>query len=206
LVEAQRKAVEKAVGVTLRGSTVVEQAVNIQQTVRANVGGTIRRYEVLWERAEDSFYKVRIRAVVLYRPPGEDGRPARAVRVCVRVAGDKVASAIRAALLDADFQLSDDQASADVVVTGGVETSGRSDSRLGGFFSHQAKAFLDVLDLRTGKVDQRSFEASAIDLSDQAAYDAALEKAGQGSGIAIATLLEEPDELRLSRLERADRL
>ena len=62
LAEAQKKAVEKAVGVTVRANTRVDDAISVKQSIEANLGGTIRRYEVTSEGEEGGFFKVGIRA------------------------------------------------------------------------------------------------------------------------------------------------
>lgn len=72
LGEAQKKAVERVVGVYISAKTRVAQAVNVDQNILAKVGGYIKKYDVLSERQEEGFYKTRIRALVLYQKVGED--------------------------------------------------------------------------------------------------------------------------------------
>lgn len=191
LADAQKKAVEKAVGVTLRASTRVDDAVNVRQSIEANMGGTIRRYDVTSEGAGGGFYKVGIRAVVLYRPVVVRARGLKSTHFSVRIANEKVAGAIRSALAAGDYQLSADDAESDVVVTGVVETHGLSDPRLGGFYSYWARVSLSVSDLRSGKVSALANEASAIDVDEHAARDQALEKAGRDAGASITALFPE---------------
>jgi hypothetical protein len=193
LAEAQKKAVEKAVGVTVRASTRVDDAVSIKQSIEANLGGTIRRYEVTSEGEEGGFFKVRIRAVVIYQPL-EPVPPERLPsRLSIHIASEKAAGAVRSALASRDYDLSDDDDGADVAVTGVVETRGLADPRLGGFYSYTAKVSLTAANLRSGKVTRIDAEASAVDLNEHAACDRALEKAGNDSGAALASSLTDGD-------------
>ncbi len=67
LAEAEKKAVEKVMGVTISASTKVESSITIRQEILANIGGDIRKYEILSERMEDGFLKTRIRAVIVFQ-------------------------------------------------------------------------------------------------------------------------------------------
>lgn len=194
LAEAQKKAVEKAIGVTLRARTRVDDSVNIKQSIEANMGGTIRRYEVTAEGEEGGFFKVRIRAVVIYQPftpvplSAEEKPP---TRLSIHIASEKVAGAVRSALASRDYEISAADADADVAVTGVVETRGLADPRLGGFYSYTAKISLTAANLRSGKVTRLDSEASVVDVDEHAACDRALEKAGDASGAALASSLSE---------------
>lgn len=190
LAEAQKKAVEKAVGVTLKAQTKVADAVTLRQMIEANLGGTIRRYEVLSEKEDEGFRKVRIRATVLYRPPDRSPARLRPTRFWVELPNDRAAGALRGALASSDFPLSEGETKADIVVKGVVETYSRSDPRLGGFHSFKARLTLNVVDLRSGQVIERSEEATAVDPDARAAEDMALERAGQSAGLALAAAFE----------------
>ena len=205
LAEAQKKAVEKAVGVTVRAHTRVDDAVSIKQSIEANLGGSIRRYEVTSEGEDGGFFKVRIRAVVLYQPVEASASERFPSRVSIHIASEKVAGAVRNALATRDFELSDVDSGADVAVTGVVETRGLADPRLGGFYSYSAKVSLTAANLRSGRVTQIDSEESAVDLDEHAACDRALEKAGNVAGADLAASLTEtgiaaaPPELSASR-------
>ena len=185
LIEAQKKAVEKAVGVTVRADTQVDNAIALRQSISANMGGTIRRYDVLSERAEEGFLKLRIRAAVLYRVAAEH-HPMKPTRVFVRIAGETLTAALRAELAGLDYPLVDSSADADVVVTGEVETNGRADSRLGGLYSWKTKVALSIADVPSGEVTRQEYEASAIALDERAAYDESLQKVGTLAGQDLA--------------------
>jgi hypothetical protein len=191
LAEAQKKAVEKVVGVTLRARTRVEDAVSIRQSIVANMGGTIRRYEILSEAEEDGFFKVRIRADVLYVPVAAAAERRRTPRYGVRIAVEKVAGAVRSALASRDLDLAEGDVDADVKVTGVVETRGLADPRLGGFYSYNVRVALSAASTRTGKVTQLEAAASAVDLDDRVACDMALEKAGFEAGTLLAASFAE---------------
>jgi hypothetical protein len=191
LAEAQKKAVEKAVGVTLHARTRVDDAINIRQSIEANMGGTIRRYEVTSEGEDEGFFKIRIHAVVIYR--AEEAPVARRAvpRLSVRIANEKAAGAVRSALASRDYELSETESGADVAVTGVVETRGLADPRLGGYYSYTAKVSLTAANARSGKVTRVEYEASAVDTEEQVACDRALENAGNESGAELAASLSE---------------
>ena len=65
LAEAQKNAVEKVTGVAVTATTKVDLAVTSEQKISADVGGYIHKYEILWEKKDDGFLKIRIRAFVL---------------------------------------------------------------------------------------------------------------------------------------------
>lgn len=190
LIEAQKKAVEKAVGVTLRARTRVDDAINVKQSIVANMGGTIGRYEVTSEAEKGGFVKVGIHAVVIYQPLAPDEPEKVSPKLAIRIASPSVEAAVRSALAASDFEFSDGDAGADVVVTGVVETKGVADPRLGGFYSYTAKVSLTAADHRTGKVTQAEYEAAAVDTDENAAHDRSLESAGNTAGIELATALQ----------------
>jgi hypothetical protein len=128
LADAQKKAVERVVGVYISAKTRVAKAVTVDQNILADVGGYVRKYDVLDEREEDGFYKTRIRALVLYqkvgrdlkklglmRPPPPPGNPT--VAVLVTSAGrweaereTSAAGAVRKALVEKGFRVVDSAA------------------------------------------------------------------------------------------------
>ncbi len=187
LADAQRRAVEKAIGVTVRASTKVDDAIDVRQSIVANLGGTIRRYRVLSAGLDGDVYKVRIQAVVLYHPQAPSPKALKATRFAVKLANEKVAAAIRGVLASYDYQVAEEESAADVVVTGVVETYGRADLRLGGFYSYRASLNLSVVDVRTGKVLDQTQEASAVDVDERTACDMALEEAGHDAALALVS-------------------
>jgi hypothetical protein len=190
LIEAQKKAVEKAVGVTLRARTRVDDAVNVKQSIVANMGGTIGRYEVTSESQEGGFFKVGIHAVVVYQPLAPERPEKTASKLAIRISSPGVEAAVRGALAASDFEFSEAGAPADVVVTGVVETKGVADPRLGGFYSYTAKVTLTAADSRSGRVTQTEYEAAAVDTDESAARQRSLESAGNTAGVQLATALQ----------------
>lgn len=74
LAAAQRSAVEKVVGVYLAAETRVSKAITIDQKILANTSGYIKKYEILNEGREASFWKTKIRALVSFERVGQDLR------------------------------------------------------------------------------------------------------------------------------------
>lgn len=127
LADAQRKAVERVVGVFISAKTRVDQAVNVNSRILANVKGYISKYDVLGEKEEGGFYKTRIKALVLYRKLGDDlkqlglvrpppppGNPRVVVRVRVKgrgkeALGETAASGVRRGLLERGFLVVDEE-------------------------------------------------------------------------------------------------
>jgi len=102
LAEAQKKAVERVVGVFISAKTRVDQAVNVDARILANIKGYIRKYDVVKEKEDGGFHKTTIRALVLYQKIGEDlkllglvrpapppGNPTVVVRVRAKGKGDR---------------------------------------------------------------------------------------------------------------------
>ncbi|MBI5245136.1 MAG: hypothetical protein HY922_15850 [Elusimicrobia bacterium] len=96
LAEAQRKAVERVVGVYISAKSRVSQAAEVDQNILANVGGYIRKYNVLSEREEEGFHKTRIKAVVLYERVGQDLKKAGLLRPNAPPGNPKVVVLLRA--------------------------------------------------------------------------------------------------------------
>ena len=190
LSEAQKKAVEKVMGVTLSASTKVEASITLEQKILANIGGYIRNYEILSERAEGGFLKVRIRAMVLYQAPEPPPISAQTIRIAVTSGNESLAKAVRSALAAQGFSVSDQAKDADLVVTGEAKTYALSDSRLGAFRSYRAKVSLDVVKSKTGEMSHETQEASGLDTIDEIAQDKAIQIAGQLAGEALAKRLK----------------
>ncbi|MBI4668114.1 MAG: hypothetical protein HY747_02830 [Elusimicrobia bacterium] len=72
LRDAQKKAVEKVIGVYISAKTRVEKAVTIEQNILANTEGYISKYDVIKEGREADFYNTKIRAMVLFQKIGDE--------------------------------------------------------------------------------------------------------------------------------------
>ncbi|MFH1645076.1 MAG: flagellar assembly protein T N-terminal domain-containing protein, partial [Candidatus Omnitrophota bacterium] len=64
IVDAQKNAVEMAVGVYVNASTRVEKTVLVEQKILSKTNGYIKKYKILQESREGNFYKTKIQAVV----------------------------------------------------------------------------------------------------------------------------------------------
>ncbi|MDD5303570.1 MAG: hypothetical protein PHS14_10730 [Elusimicrobia bacterium] len=190
LAEAQKKAVEKALGVTVSATTKVESAITLEQSILANIGGYIRRYDILSEREEDGFLKTRIRAFVLYQPPKPLPEAASRVRIAVLCVDERLARAARAALTSQGFTLKDNAAEADYVVTGNVSVYSLADSTYAGLHAGRARVSLDATQTKTRTTFQNIQEASGLDLSDEIAHDKAVDNAAAMAGEALAAHLK----------------
>ena len=195
LAEAQRKAVEKVTGVSVRARTRVEQAVSVEQRIWSDAEGRILSYEVLGEREEGGFHKIRIRAVVLREPlrPGEKkpgplpGDPKVAVVVDTWAFPDRGAAerGVQQGLKDAGVKVGFGRA--DYVVSGEASVAPLDSGGLEGFASYRARLAVELKDPAKDEViAARSFEASAIDPSRQAAAGKALAQVGRLAGEKLA--------------------
>ncbi len=184
LVEAQRAAVEKAVGVTLTARTRVAGAVAVDARVETRAAGTVRDFALLSERDEDGFHKVRLRAwVEVGAPPPSDARPAPPPgdpKVAVRLTGPgagRAEAGVRRGLLARGYTVVDGP-TPDLVVDGSVAV--RELGGVGPFSSWRARVSLALRRPATGEVlGAESREASAADPLPSAAGDRAAENAGE---------------------------
>lgn len=217
LAEAQKKAVERVVGVYVSAKTRVAAAVTLDQNILANVGGYVKRYDVVKEWPEDGFYKTKIRAHVLYKKLGSDLKglglvrpeaPPGNPRVLVEVAGDAAgdagegpaAGAVRKAFVERGFQVgtaAPKSAAADIRVAGTASARELTDVRLGGFRSWRARVELTAS--RTGSAEvlaRKTQEASGLDAVADIARAKALENA---AGLAAEAMALELSQLLSSR-------
>ncbi len=67
LIEAQKKAIEKVVGLHISAKTLIEKAITIEQRILSQSDGYIKKYDIIDEWIEKPFYKTKIRALVLYQ-------------------------------------------------------------------------------------------------------------------------------------------
>ncbi len=206
LAEAQRKAVERVVGVFISAKTRVDAAVHVDSRIMANVEGYIRKYDVLEERNEAGFFKMRIRALVLYRKIGDDLRelgllrpppPPGNPRVSVLLkpdgaagSGSLAARGVRTALVERGFAVIDGEGAYDLAVTGDADAHPIEDSRLAGFRSFRARVSLQASKMGSSQLlSRKTQEASALDPSPEVARAKALDVAGAMAGEALAAEL-----------------
>jgi hypothetical protein len=72
LLEAQKAAVEKVVGLYLSSKTLVEKAMLVDQNILTRTEGYIKKYDVLSEKRDGDLFKTRIRALVAFGQIGRD--------------------------------------------------------------------------------------------------------------------------------------
>jgi hypothetical protein len=172
LAEAQRKAVEQAVGLDLLAESRVEKAVNTNQRIHLRSGGTIASYRVVAETIENGFLKTRIRALVSKSPPSPS------MKAAVAIMEQPLGDIMRLVVGRKGFSL-DPATSADIVIRGSASVHALNDARLGRFCSYRARVSLSVLGASSGVLLLETGTASAADLEDRAARASAIEKAGE---------------------------
>jgi len=202
LVEAQKKAIERTVGVYISAKTRVAQAVTLNQNILAKVEGYIKSFEVKKEWQEDGFHKTRIWALVRYQKVGEDLRALGLIRpepppgnpnvvVVMATKGPypedrdgRASAGVRQGLLKRGFKVVDrNDVTADLVIRGEAEVHPMPDVRLGGFYSYRARVSLEVVKPGTGEViGSKVQEVSQMDPVPEIAAAKALEQAGQMAG------------------------
>lgn len=205
LAEAQKKAVEKVVGVQVAASTRVEAAITVRQKITADIKGYIRRYDVLAEWMDAGFHKMRIKALVSRRRSVEGGQedvpsepPPGNPKVSVVIAGKGAAlegganasAAVRNRLTARGFAVVDSGVSSpkpDFFLRGEVQTHPITDPRLGTFRSCRARIQLQVVEAATGLVIvEKSQETPALGIDDESASAQAIENAGHLIGTTVA--------------------
>lgn len=211
LVDAQRNAVEKAVGVFVSGKTMVEQAIAIENNILARTEGYVKKYDVLSESVENGLYKTRIRALVAIRDLESDlkamsllktpelQRPRVTVAIEEEVDGEAIAespaaSVLEKSLIDHGYIVvgARQKAEADLAIRGKASSHPFQAEGLGGFISYRAR--LTVKAVRPGSEDvvlSETKEASGLGGSARLAGFKSLETVGALAGSSIAEQLAE---------------
>jgi hypothetical protein len=191
LADAQKKAVERVSGVAVSALTRVRDSSALRQKITAEVRGYVSRYDVLDEREEEGFCKVRIRAFVRpdgpprpAGPPPTDARftlAARGTGLYDEDLGASASAAVRRELLAQSFEIDGSSDSWAIKVDAAVVPV--MDARLGSFHSARAHVGLRVLEPRTHSVVwETSQEASALGSDPASAALAAAQAAGALAG------------------------
>lgn len=183
LVDAQRNAIEKAVGVFVSARTMVEKAVAIENNILARTDGYLKKYDVLSEGVvENNLYRTRIRALVALKDLEKDlkdmsllktnelKRPR--VSISIKEQADKANSdeatasdALQKALMEQGYVIveGDRVKEADLLIKGKASAFPFQAEGLGGFVSYRAR--LAVQAVRPGTQDviaSLSREASGL--------------------------------------------
>lgn len=167
LLDAQRNAIEKAVGVFVSGKTLVEKAVAIENNILAHSDGYIKKYDVIKEWVDGDLYKTRIRALVALKALEQDlkdmallktselKRPRVALSITEQIdkvpsTDDTVKTAMEQALASQGFVVVEDEAKeeAEITIKGKASSFPFQAEGLGGFVSYRAR--LAVQATRTG--------------------------------------------------------
>ena len=195
LAQAQRQAVEKATGVTVSARMRVDKAVAVEDRLQSRSSGRLRKWDLLEEKLDGGFLKIRIRADVSLDPKDLEaaGLPPMgdpSVSVVVRSAGlsdedvQRASDGVRRAFLDRGFRLVEGEA--DLLVRAEARRL-PLDVTVYGMRPARAQLSLQAVRRSTGQIlSQASREASALDPSRAAAAGKALERAGLIGGEALA--------------------
>lgn len=191
LADAQKRAVEKAAGVSVAAVTRLDKGVAVRQRVWTQARGRIESWELLGDVLEDGFRKMRIRALVRLDPPAAAQEPPPA-DARLRVAAEGPAAAgLRRSLGARGFMLV--ERDEEYVVDARSSTSLARDPRLAPFVSGRSRLTVSVKDASGTVVWEAAREAAALDadplLAAARATDAAGELAGRDAAEGLAEAL-----------------
>lgn len=177
LADAQTRAVEKALGVSIAASTRVEAAVAVRRRIWADARGKVDSWTVLGERTEDGLRVVRIRAVVRRLADGEEIPPPKDTTVRIEAAGPAEAGLRRGFGARGYIVV---ERGGDFIVKGSGTAHLLRDSRTAPFVSGVGRVSVSVRDAGTGGVVwEKSAEAGELDSDPLVASARAVERAGE---------------------------
>jgi hypothetical protein len=209
LVDAQKNAVERAVGVFVSGKTLVEKAVAIENNILARTDGYVKKYDILKESREGDLYKTRIRALVAVKDlekdlkqlsllgTGELSRPRVRIKISEKVdkeAADEspAATGLEKQLVENGYVIvsGDDAGTPDLEIKGTATSYPFQTGDLGGFVSYRARMTVTVTRPGTTNVVlSQSKEASGLGGNPQLAGLKSLETVGNLTGEELAKQL-----------------
>ena len=180
LADAQKRAVEKALGVAIAASTRVEAAVAVRRRIWADARGRVESWTVLGERSEGGMRAVRIRAVVRRLASDEMVPPPVDTKVRVEAIGP-AGKGLRRSFGARGFTVV--ERGGDFVVKALVHSERLSDARTAPFVSGVGRVNVSVLDAVSGDVVlEESREAGGLDADPLTASALAVETAGELGG------------------------
>lgn len=180
LADAQKRAVEKALGVRLAASTHVEAAIAVRRRIWADARGRVESWTVLGERTEGGARVVRIRAVVRRLAEDEEVPPPADTTVRIEAAGP-AAAGLRRGFGARGFTVV--ERGGDFIVKGSSESGLIRDGRTAPFVSGQGRVSVAVVDAATGGVVwEQARESGGLDLDPLTASARAVESAGELGG------------------------
>ena len=203
LVDAQRNAIEKAVGVFVSARTMVEKAIAIENNILARTDGYLKKYDIISEGpVENNLYRTRIRALVALRDLEKDLKDMSLLKtnellrprviIDIKEKVDKAdvddgaaADALQKSLMEQGFVIVDKDRlkEADLVIKGKASSFPFQSEGLGGFVSYRAR--LAVQAVRPGTQDvlsSSSKEASGLGGNPDLAALKSLETVGELTG------------------------
>lgn len=180
LADAQKRAVEEALGVAISASTRVEKAVAVKRRIWADSRGRIESWTVRSDKAENGLRAVRIRAVVVRLAEGEEVPPPNDTKVRIEAPGP-AGEGLRRGFVARGFIVV--EAGEDFVVTARGAAELLRDPRTAPFVSGRGRVRVSVKNAATGGlVFERSFEAAALDSDPLSASALAVAGAGETGG------------------------
>jgi hypothetical protein len=183
LADAQRKAAEKVNGVTISATSLVAEAVGVRSRILSESAGGVLDWEVLGQKIEAGFLKIRIRARVLVRPAGLPAQiPPLGVQVSVSANSEAAASALRRELLAGGFSVVV-SSSPDIALWAEVKARPVEYVRLGDFRSSRAALTARAVRVKTGEVIwETARESAELDFDVEVASRRAMEAVGRAAG------------------------
>lgn len=209
LSDAQRNAVEKAVGVFVSARTRVEKAVAIENNILTRTDGYVRKYDILDEGPQGDLYHTRIRALVALKEIEKDlremsllSRPElKRPRVTISLSEEidrqpasdnAAASALQRALSAQGFVVvsAGREKDAEIAIRGKASSHPFETEGLGGFVSYRARLTAEAVRAGTSDVIASiSREASGLGGNAELAGLKALETVGELAGNGLAETL-----------------
>lgn len=180
LADAQKRAIEKALGVSLAASTRVEGAIATKRRIWADARGRIESWSVLRDWTDKGMRTIRIRAIVIRLAEGEEVPPPGEATVRIDAAGPAL-DGLRRSFGARGFTVV--EKGGDFVVTARSSSNLLRDPRVAPFVSGRGRVQVSVIDAATGGVVlTRSAEAGGLDLDPLEASANAVASAGELGG------------------------
>lgn len=180
LADAQKRAVEKALGVTLAASTRIEGAIAVKRRIWADARGRVESWSIIKEGTAGGMRVVRIRAVVIRLAEGEELPPPAEATVRIDATGP-AREGLRRSFGARGFTVV--EKGGDFVVTARSSSKLLRDPRTAPFISGRGRVEMSVVDSATGGVVlTRSAEAGGLDSDPLEASAAAVASAGELGG------------------------
>jgi hypothetical protein len=180
LADAQKRAVEKALGVALAASTRVEAAITVRRRIWADARGRVESWTVLGDKSADGLRIIRIRAVVRRLSAGEAVPPPLETTVRIEASGPAEVG-LRRSFGTRGFTVV--ERGGDFVVKASGSSERLRDMRTAPFVTGRGRVSVSVVDAATGGVVwEQSREAADLDLDPLNASARAIESAGELGG------------------------